>query len=1013
MEEIYFHDIVVDNRSSNPKSDFPDNTFIQIFGCKSDGTPVFVEVKNFKTWFYLEPEEDEDPKELIKQFKDCFWFKNVTECKIVFRKRLVGFSDNELFPYIYLEFGGVVPLYCARKKLKEDFKITKIYEDKVDPILKFLHSTRLKTCSYFGIKNFSDKNGKENGKTHCEKEFYVSIENIFPIEDKMPPPMKICAYDIESSGLNPRTESVFQVSMCFSKLGDKVDSDLHASEACKDGVVICVGETESIDDTPILSVENEKDLLEKFRDKLIENNVMIMVGYNNSQFDCQFLYKRATETYSFDDYRKLGFKRDELLELKNTVLASSALGRTELAKVNIPGRVEIDLLMVLRRTYKLKSYKLNSVSEHFFGGSKDDVTYTDILEAYNTKDPHKLGVIAKYCFQDSWLCIRLLDKIKEVYNSIEMAKLCSVPFHWIMSRGQQIKCFSLILSEIYGEYVCNYIAPTESKTEDEGFQGATVINAKTGFYPDDPILTLDFASLYPSIMRWKQLCYSTYVTEDKYMNIENVVYETYETKKNHFDTFAYRKGQKSILCLLEDELIDARKATKKLMKTEKDPFKYSLLDSKQLSQKICCNSLYGFTGTTTGMLPLKAIAAAVTCTGRKMIDQSSELAEKMGATTIYGDTDSIMVTYPTPKEIMDQGELAMMKFLFNKGEEMSAEITKLFGHPVLMEFENIYTRYLLVSKKRYAALSWLVPEGPPKMSSKGLVTVRRDNAPIVRSTATEVLRLLLEEKKNEDDIIKYIKSVLDDLEKGKIPVKELSITKELTRWEYKNPVPHSILATNMIERAKKQRFYREIVKPIYEETVEFDEKNLRKFASKINSLYKMIPKEGEEELSMEEFMIRLRDGILSQLYPDNVMIKECEALCRKFNKESVLIEFNVKNSFEIAEFYSDYSTFDIIDWESPRLGDRISYVVTEGKGEINNRVEHPEYVDKMPNIKTDTHYYITRQLKNPITDFLNLFITDKSKLEFFKEYERRALNKSRGVREISSFFSPVTKRSKH
>ena len=67
------------------------------------------------------------------------------------------------------------------------------------------------------------------------------------------------------------------------------------------------------------------------------------------------------------------------------------------------------------------------------------------------------------------------------------------------------------------------------------------------------------------------------------------------------------------------------------------------------------------------MLPLKAIAAAVTCTGRKMIDQSSELAEKMGATTIYGDTDSIMVTYPTPKEIMDKGETAMMKFLFKKG----------------------------------------------------------------------------------------------------------------------------------------------------------------------------------------------------------------------------------------------------------------------------------------------------------------------------------------------------------
>lgn len=39
----------------------------------------------------------------------------------------------------------------------------------------------------------------------------------------------------------------------------------------------------------------------------------------------------------------------------------------------IPGRVEVDALMVLRRTSKLKSYKLNSVCNHFFGGEKDDV----------------------------------------------------------------------------------------------------------------------------------------------------------------------------------------------------------------------------------------------------------------------------------------------------------------------------------------------------------------------------------------------------------------------------------------------------------------------------------------------------------------------------------------------------------------------------------------------------------------------------------------------------------------
>jgi DNA polymerase delta subunit 1 len=41
-----------------------------------------------------------------------------------------------------------------------------------------------------------------------------------------------------------------------------------------------------------------------------------------------------------------------------------------------------------------------------------------------------------------------------------------------------------------------------------GYEGATVLEAKQGFYRG-PVATLDFASLYPSIMMAYNLCYST------------------------------------------------------------------------------------------------------------------------------------------------------------------------------------------------------------------------------------------------------------------------------------------------------------------------------------------------------------------------------------------------------------------------------------------------------------------------------------------------------------------------
>lgn len=47
-------------------------------------------------------------------------------------------------------------------------------------------------------------------------------------------------------------------------------------------------------------------------------------------------------------------------------------------------------------------------------------------------------------------------------------------------------------------------------SNDSKFEGATVIDPKKGFYTE-PVATLDFASLYPSIMMAHNLCYSTLV----------------------------------------------------------------------------------------------------------------------------------------------------------------------------------------------------------------------------------------------------------------------------------------------------------------------------------------------------------------------------------------------------------------------------------------------------------------------------------------------------------------------
>ena len=61
---------------------------------------------------------------------------------------------------------------------------------------------------------------------------------------------------------------------------------------------------------------------------------------------------------------------------------------------------------------------------------------------------------------------------------------------------------------------------------DEQYEGATVIEPKKGFY-DVPIATLDFSSLYPSIMMAHNLCYTTLLdrsTVDRLELVKDVDY---------------------------------------------------------------------------------------------------------------------------------------------------------------------------------------------------------------------------------------------------------------------------------------------------------------------------------------------------------------------------------------------------------------------------------------------------------------------------------------------------------
>jgi DNA polymerase delta subunit 1 len=458
------------------------------------------------------------------------------------------------------------------------------------------------------------------------------------------------------------------------------------------------------------------------------------------------------------------------------------------------GRVVMDMLQIIIRDHKLRSYSLNSVSAEFLGEQKEDVHYSIIsdLQRGNEQTRRRLAV---YCLKDALLPVRLMDKLMCLTNYMEMARVTGIPLGWLVSRGHMIKVVSLLHRK---SHHVELVVPDIKVTRPGGksgdgtgpqFEGATVIEPKKGYYPD-PIATLDFASLYPSIIMAHNLCYSTLVKTEHLGRVkpEDV------TKTPTGDYFVKASVKKGTLTTILEELLGARKQAKRDLAAATDPFVKSVLNGRQLALKISANAVYGFTGATVGKLPCMPISASTTAYGRDMIEFTKAAVEKEyeGADVIYGDTDSVLVLWSKGCSLEDSMRL---------GREAAGKISAQFPKPIKLEFEKCYYPYLLVNKKRYAGLLWTSPEKHDYMDCKGIEAVRRDNCRLVANVISTVLDLLLI-KRDLNGAIAVVKRVISDLLQNKIDVSLLVISKALTKAEdaYENKQAHVVLAEKLRKR---------------------------------------------------------------------------------------------------------------------------------------------------------------------------------------------------------------------
>ena len=182
------------------------------------------------------------------------------------------------------------------------------------------------------------------------------------------------------------------------------------------------------------------------------------------------------------------------------------------------GRMQMDIYNLITKQYKLSSYKLDSMAKHFLGDEKDDVSPQQIFQ-YQVKDAHHRGIVAKYCAKDCALVYRLIQRLDILPQYLEMSKVTGVTMNDLNTRGQQIKVFTQIVREAR---ISDFVIPDMRSSPSHGgggpgndvqYTGAFVLPPTRGMY-QEPIATLDFASLYPSIIRGDNLSYETLVYDE-------------------------------------------------------------------------------------------------------------------------------------------------------------------------------------------------------------------------------------------------------------------------------------------------------------------------------------------------------------------------------------------------------------------------------------------------------------------------------------------------------------------
>lgn len=490
------------------------------------------------------------------------------------------------------------------------------------------------------------------------------------------------------------------------------------------------------------------------------------------------------------------------------------------ADMKVPGRHVLNLWRIVRKEVKLRSYSMAGVAREVLNAALP-VHSACQLEEWMRSETRVLRAIT-YLKDQASVDLALIDKLDIVSRTSEFASVYGIDFMSVLTRGSQYRVESMLARVAHARGFILLAAQRDQVFDQPAVECLPLVMEPASAFYVDPVIVLDFQSLYPSMIIAHNLCFSTMLGNlnriSAWTDVQQlgVVREYRAPDASNFhsneqlkrpeiyvapngEMFVTSNVRRGLLPQMLQEILETRvmvkSSMKQLSREEEDLLKQH--NSRQFGLKLIANVTYGYAAASfSGRMPCAGLADSIVQCGREALERivnyvDGDLNAVCGSRVVYGDTDSLFVQIPGGSKAD----------AFSIGRRICEEAASLFPAPVTLQLEKVYHPCILVTKKRYVGYAYESEDNlTPTFDAKGIETVRRDSCGVVQKTMENALRVLFESK-DVSRVKRLVQRTMLRILSNRHPLPDFIFRKEVRMGTYKDILPPAaVVASRLMEQ---------------------------------------------------------------------------------------------------------------------------------------------------------------------------------------------------------------------